>query len=126
MSDSGSPTAGERAARSSIPLDLEIIVSIAYRFRKAQLSEPRGFIEKYSVRSPDEMEHAVAEVEAAMWAGTLRSVHDMSSATRPHSDPAFDHSKERRPVWVAGLGPCICSHCASLRSSPSGSVTDGK
>jgi hypothetical protein len=27
---------------------------------------------------------------------------------------AFDHSHEKRRVWVAGLGPCVCEHCAKL------------
>ena len=60
----------------SIPLDLEIIVSIAYRFRRAKYAEPRGYIEKFRVRSPAELEHAVAEVESAMWNGTLQSIHE--------------------------------------------------
>jgi hypothetical protein len=65
----------------SIPLDLEIIVSIAYRFRKAQFAEPRGFIERFRVRTPDEMASAVAEVEAAMWSGTLQSIHEAQRGT---------------------------------------------
>lgn len=60
----------------SIPLDMELIVSVAYRFRRAEFAEPRGFIQRYRVRTSDELTHAVAEVEAAMWTGTLQSVHE--------------------------------------------------
>ncbi len=69
------------APRDSIPLDLEIIVSVAYRVRLAEFAEPRSFIQRYRVRTPSELDEAVADVEEAMCRGTLQSVHEALRGT---------------------------------------------
>lgn len=58
----------------AIPLDLEIIAQVAFRYRRAEFALPTGWIERFRVRSPAELEHAVDEIHAAVTRGILEIV----------------------------------------------------
>ncbi len=62
----------------SIGHDMEVVVQIAFRFRGAEHAENHGVFVRQRVRTPEEFSHAVDEVEAAMWNGTLRSIHELA------------------------------------------------
>ncbi len=49
-----------------------------------------------------------------------------SLSETPAPPKLFDHSKEKRPVWVPGFGPCICKDCAppATPSLPEGSAAE--
>lgn len=59
---------------SSIPLQTEVIVSVAFRFRD---TAPALHVEtrRFPVRTPEELTTAVEEMEAILWGGTLHTIH---------------------------------------------------
>jgi len=63
-----------------IPLQTEIIVQIAHRFRDASPAVS-ATIRKYPVRTPEELERAIDEVHAEIWRGLLAVMRGVARTT---------------------------------------------
>lgn len=68
--------------RSSIPLQTEVIVQIAHRFRDAAPAVT-ATIHRYPLRTPAELEQAVDAIHADLWSGIMALLHAQQRAGAP-------------------------------------------
>lgn len=66
---------------ASIPTDLEVIVSIAFRVRGAEFAEGHPFIDRFRTRTPDELDRCADAVRDAIWDGTLKTIRMIARPT---------------------------------------------